>query len=1065
MPRVYLLFVFIGLVCISCERAATQSTGWPGETKQHELNAPTKFLVSQAIAQGRKELPVVVASEKSKTAEVEQLIRQAGGQILTSIPEIGYIHAVLPVDKVWWLIAQTPVTDLAVAGGYNFRDDLRWAVMEDPSASSNSRGKAGVHEQAIWSASHDWQFAGNVDLSLPLLSPEAFRTTPGLSANSYLQQPLWLKAHPSWDGRGITIVSAEDTPGVDHPALQAAKDIHGNPVPKIGGIIDAYDYVHPNPADYLEENAPESNDAAAHEIDFAANASLKGGGTCPKPDVKGAKVGVLQVYHYYIHDEYCVEWDARDKAAYVDLNRNGTFGDDPPLRDFNHTRSFIKIPYVATKNDGRANHYFTATLSYDDATETVLIVGSDGDHSAMTATAAAGTGYLGTDAGGMAPGARLMFMRGAVRASTIVEGAWKALSRPDTDLITASTSIGGDTFPSVARTTGMLFYDRIAQVTGKPVIAATGNAGTPFEEGDSRSRLTIDVGGYISRDQLQVFRYNNQPLATQSPDYVFDGLGGSSSGPAADGGLSTDILTPEAGIAGADCGSDHYTGRPSSDQIGLSYRLPPCYAISDGTSAATPRAAGAVALLLSAAKQQHLKVTPEQVKTALIVSARFLPNEPAFRQGPGLLQVVDAWNALKEAVLNPPVRVVSTTHDLSPLYPQYWRGPLIGQGIYVTRGFHPGMRKGVSLDLSVGGISTSALSFDLLGNDGTFTIASTHIVRPGEIRLFIDALAKSTGNKSALVEVRAKDRKYPLARIPILLAATPSPEKLLTGVTVTGRLELPSSHLFLFEPPAGAVALEIVVTAHGSPLGVGFTANSVITNTNPALTYDLDHGHLRTEGPLINERRRFVIPLLHLDSVGMTIENQHVGKEPCCRTDYDFTVRALTASELTASVTRNSPLLVVTRKERIKAEVIPGTLAREANVTVPAGADAVVISFPQIAFDPARPYATEAYLFDPPGNGQGLWNHYPVIDGKTHLSVPKPRAGIWKLVLLGSRSGYDVGPIDVEFLRYTTASVNPPVERYLAFGALCTGSECFTTWPLDNPLWRFMPLFPIPDRP
>jgi hypothetical protein len=90
-------------------------TGWPGEFKMYHLSAWTKFLVVQAMAEARKEIPVIVAANKGKSAEVEQLVKRAGGSILKTIPEIDYVRGILPTDKFWWLIEQEPVTDLMVA--------------------------------------------------------------------------------------------------------------------------------------------------------------------------------------------------------------------------------------------------------------------------------------------------------------------------------------------------------------------------------------------------------------------------------------------------------------------------------------------------------------------------------------------------------------------------------------------------------------------------------------------------------------------------------------------------------------------------------------------------------------------------------------------------------------------------------------------------------------------------------------------------------------------------------------------------------------------------------------
>ena len=54
------------------------------------------------------------------------------------------------------------------------------------------------------------------------------------------------------------------------------------------------------------------------------------------------------------------------------------------------------------------------------------------------------------------------------------------------------------------------------------------------------------------------------------------------------------------------------------------YALPPGYSMLNGTSMASPQAAGAAALLVSAAKQAGVQHQPDQLRQAMSSSARFL---------------------------------------------------------------------------------------------------------------------------------------------------------------------------------------------------------------------------------------------------------------------------------------------------------------------------------------------------------------------------------------------------------------------------------------------------------
>ena len=73
------------------------------------------------------------------------------------------------------------------------------------------------------------------------------------------------------------------------------------------------------------------------------------------------------------------------------------------------------------------------------------------------------------------------------------------------------------------------------------------------------------------------------------------------------------------------------------------YTLPPGYSLFNGTSMASPQAAGAAALLISAAKQAGVQKQPAQLRQAMNSSARFLDGPahasiPIYAQGNGLIE-------------------------------------------------------------------------------------------------------------------------------------------------------------------------------------------------------------------------------------------------------------------------------------------------------------------------------------------------------------------------------------------------------------------------------------------
>ena len=70
----------------------------------------------------------------------------------------------------------------------------------------------------------------------------------------------------------------------------------------------------------------------------------------------------------------------------------------------------------------------------------------------------------------------------------------------------------------------------------------------------------------------------------------------------------------------------------------------------NGTSMASPQGVGAGALLLSAAKANNVAVKTAQLRKALLSTSRYIDPDRfgAMAQGNGLLDVVKAWDILKD---------------------------------------------------------------------------------------------------------------------------------------------------------------------------------------------------------------------------------------------------------------------------------------------------------------------------------------------------------------------------------------------------------------------------------
>jgi subtilase family protein len=159
------------------------------------------------------------------------------------------------------------------------------------------------------------------------------------------------------------------------------------------------------------------------------------------------------------------------------------------------------------------------------------------------------------------------------------------------------------------------------------------------------------------------------------------------------------------------------------------YSLPPGYAMLQGTSMASPQAAGAAALLLSAARQHGLTVTPAQLRTALTSTARDIPGFSTVEQGAGLVAVGPAWDLLRRGVAADTYTVKAPVNTvLSPLL----QTPGYGTGVYDREG---GLTTGAQRTYAVTVTRTGGPAADQwhtltwARNDGTFRIEGSPLIR------------------------------------------------------------------------------------------------------------------------------------------------------------------------------------------------------------------------------------------------------------------------------------------------------------------------------------------------
>ncbi|MEV7344174.1 S8 family serine peptidase [Streptomyces sp. NPDC093544] len=246
-----------------------------------------------------------------------------------------------------------------------------------------------------------------------------------------------------------------------------------------------------------------------------------------------------------------------------------------------------------------------AQKNFSDATDTVDRVG----HGTHVASTIAGSGSKSDGKyKGVAPGARLLVGKvlddsGSGYESGIVAGMQWAVAE---GAKVVNLSLGG---PDTAETDTLeQAVNDLSAASGTLFVIAAGNdgpdEGTIGSPGSAAAALTV---GAVDQDDA-------------TADF-------SSRGPTADGSLKPDITAPGVAIVAAHAaqGTD---GDPAADG----------YVSMSGTSMATPHVTGAAAILA----QEHPDWTGEQIKAALVASAKPLAGVSAYTQGTGRTDVAKA---------------------------------------------------------------------------------------------------------------------------------------------------------------------------------------------------------------------------------------------------------------------------------------------------------------------------------------------------------------------------------------------------------------------------------------
>ncbi|MDQ3689456.1 MAG: S8 family serine peptidase, partial [Chloroflexota bacterium] len=658
-------------------------------------------------------------------------------------------------------------------------------------------------------------------------------------------------------------------------------------------------------------------------------------------------------------------------------------------------------------------------------------------HGSHVAGIVAANEMFGGEMSGAAPGAKLVSVRvclfvAGCTAHALVEGMIYAAKQSDVDVI--NMSIGGLPSLNDANNARARLYDRLIDTYSVQMFISAGNSGSGMNTvGDpSVATKVMSIGSYISKQSWQ----KNYGSDSAFPDNLH---GFSSRGPREDGGFKPQAVAPGSAI------STVPTWQPGGPVAGT-YTLPPGYAMFNGTSMASPQAAGAAALLVSAANQSGAQSKPDQIRQAMNSSTRLLDTSRigVYEQGNGLINVGAAWNLLRRNIATVDI---SSSVEVNSLLSGFLATPGVGRGIHDREGVTAGTsyEREYTFTRNSGGGGAVTYNLTWVGNDGTFSSpTSISLAKGSPTTLTVTVNPSTVGAHSAILNLDdPATAGIDYQTMNVVVAADQFQASAGYSVTKTGTLGRNQTTSHFFAVPAGTPAFKVDMTGGGStvgagqirflrfhPYGVGIDSNSTLNCYNPPA------------GGTCNPTSRTVQnPIAGVWEVTLEVRRT---------SDADPAPYTLTASILGAAVSPNPDTIAsatigtpVARSYDItnlfgaftgravgttfgSAKVATPTIANLAQQTYPVVVTAGSTSLRATIGSPSDPAADlDLFVFNCSTGACVLAGQNADGDSEESVTIANPAVGNW-LVLV---DGYAV-PAGTTTYKYVDVFVNP------AFGAV-----------------------------
>ncbi len=811
--------------------AAPAAPGTAPATPIEALGSHDAKLLAEAEAKKAPTVTLIVATEKGETKGVADDLKGLGAAVTERYDTIGFVLAKVPTDKV---------VKAATLPGVSAVDLDETIQRPDPRPDRAADGRKAAKQGTTLSGPGADTRAAN-----------PYMPTNETGAVKFVDR------NPEWDGRGVTIGIMDSGVDLEHPALQQTttgerkivdwvtatdpfEDATWRPMitEVTGPTFSAAGLTWTAPAGTYRFNR--FSESVTNSSDPAGDVNRDGDRT----------------------DAFGILFDPATNNIWVDTDNDNDFTDEAVMRPY---KEKFDVGYFGTDNPATAvKERMSFVVEYRKNVDTAPVGGPglvdyvnigiiESAHGTHVAGITAANDMLGNDAfDGAAPGAKLVSARacswgGGCTYAALTTGMADLVINRGVDVI--NMSIGGLPALNDGNNARAELYNNLITTYGVQMFISAGNSGPGVNTvGDpSVSANVVSVAASVSRDTWLA----NYGSVVKKKNALFNF---SSRGPREDGGAKPNIAAPGSAISTTPVWQ---AGSPVPE---AGYALPPGYGMFNGTSMASPQAAGAAALLLSAAKDNDLGVTPAGLRRAIYSSAKPIAGVPTYGQGYGMFDVPGAWKLLRKGVTT---RSYVSDAPVCTVLSGQLATPNRGTGVYNRCGSADGGHKvgqsktyQVKLTRTSGPAGNIRHNVGLRGNDGTFS-APKSVTLPlnRTVTVSVTAKPKSVGAHSTIVTVDDPATTGIDFEVSAVVVASNDVKKPAFAYSAEGSVDRNSTTSYFVTVPPGAGALQVNLSgiATGSqtrfvafnPYGVPVDSTSSLncyTNfTSPCNAYERDY--------------------------------------------------------------------------------------------------------------------------------------------------------------------------------------------------------------------------------